>query len=366
MGQAPLASTWVLGSRELPAHSAAATLRTEPVGAPSRAPKQPQHAVGWQDPWHAFSVAAQTAARRGRGTDGSRVEPTAWCICTDGGRPAPPPLSVPVGLEEALCCWASIGLPSSVVVKDDSAVDAGCPGNAKQELLTSFVSALRSGVGLSFALDNVGVLIAEARLKWGRVCPCALVLRVSGVECSIPLRNLDVTFERPIREDGPCGAWLVRLGSSLGQDGCTFVFDGTLDGQREAQYLCMCLRVLAERATMEEARTDMQQLGNSNVFARPCLAPDVLTSAPLLGCEDTGLRRVHLRHPTWDSGSSSDLGEVWSPLAASGPAPGSWEDTDSGGGDGEWARSDVARCGGGCCSSAPWEEGNSIKSAAAM
>lgn len=176
----------------------------------------------------------------------------------DPGNSVPPPLEVPPRFFSTVEPGAPLGAPkagSPSVVTVLSPADLAAGGAAAQtglkhnrsvqQLLQAFIKAVGDGVGVSLALEGVGVLVVEARLNL-RPLPM-LQLRFNCVERVVPLgRVQDVRVERASPE-GSGGAWLVRL--CLDDDQAfDFVFDGTLEGEREAHYMGGCLRLLVEDA----------------------------------------------------------------------------------------------------------------------
>lgn len=115
------------------------------------------------------------------------------------------------------------------------------------QLLEIFTSSVSSGVAVALAVDGIGILLIEVRL---RVPQLELRLKFELVERCIPLstvEGVEVTRHCLNGVDTGSGAWLVRLSVSQQQTVC-FVFDGDQRGQQEAHYMGGCLRLLWKRA----------------------------------------------------------------------------------------------------------------------
>jgi len=114
-----------------------------------------------------------------------------------------------------------------------------------QELMNAFVASMEGGVGLSMLFACIGILVLEVKLHLEP--SLALRLKFNGIHRYVRLEDVeDLTVQRA-HPGSNSGAWLVDL--QLSKDGvCTFVFDSTEDGQREAHYFGGCLRSLVQGA----------------------------------------------------------------------------------------------------------------------
>jgi len=127
-------------------------------------------------------------------------------------------------------------------------------GNAwvVDQLVEAFTEATSSGVGVSLAIDDVGVLLVEVRF---RTHPFPqLRLKFDLVERVLPLSSIEEVQISRNRTSDTGGAWLVRLQVPTQAEGFCFVFDGTDKGQAEAHYLGGCLRVISRRARSANAQ----------------------------------------------------------------------------------------------------------------
>jgi len=195
-----------------------------------------------------------------------------------GGHAIPPPLEVPARLCSAVEPGAPLGPPKAILgssAASSAVADLAAGGAAVQkclkqnrsvqQLLQAFIKAVGSGVGVSLALEGVGVLVVEARLKL-HPSP-VLELRFNCVERLLPLSHVeDVRIERA-SHSASGGAWLVRL-CLFDDQAFDFVFDGTQDGQREAYYMGGCLRLLVEDAKLQGVEAELQAEGRRGILAR--------------------------------------------------------------------------------------------------
>jgi len=111
----------------------------------------------------------------------------------------------------------------------------------QEELMNVFLASMKEGVGLSMLFDCLGILVLEVRLL---AAPSeSLQLIFNGVRRCIPLCDVQEVHVQRAGRGSDSGAWLVDL--ELIKEGvCTFVFNGSEEGQRESHYFGGCLRAL--------------------------------------------------------------------------------------------------------------------------
>jgi len=202
----------------------------------------------------------------------------------------PPPLEVPARLMSAVEPGAPLGPPRAgspiTVVESADAAAGGAAAlqglrenRSVQQLLQAFTKAVGDGVGVSLALEGIGVLVVEARLVLRPLL--VLQLRFNCVERVVPLSQVeDVRVERAC-SGGSSGAWLVHLGLDDDQ-AFDFVFDGTQQGEREAHYMGGCLRLLSEDARAQSMKVKDARGLLARKSARVVRASSGFCTAPTL------------------------------------------------------------------------------------